>query len=209
MIRALQLPLLVIRDGSGSGQPAFAAIPTAGLEAAVRTYSSDCRSLTPAPEWSGTWPSSSSSVLVLVVTVMVRISIPNIRVNINNNSHITKLSKASAVEKLVNFLSPRATAVLTGAGVSVDSGIRPYRGQDGRYMNPNYQSVFLYLYLSHLIILACRPILVSRIHWRQPYLNPPSSSISKSSLLPKLVSIFGSSSLPPTLSPVLLFYHHL
>lgn len=105
---------------------------------------------------------------------MVRISIPNIRVNINSNNNnihphplpypVTKLSKPCAVEKLVNFLAsqrPFATALLTGAGVSVDSGIRPYRGQDGRYMNPNYQLVFLLSFISSNH--TCRPILVSQI----------------------------------------------
>jgi hypothetical protein len=31
--------------------------------------------------------------------------------------------------------------VLTGAGVSVDSGVKAYRGKDGRYMNPDYKCV--------------------------------------------------------------------
>lgn len=31
------------------------------------------------------------------------------------------------------------TLIVTGAGVSVDSGIRAYRGKEGAYMNPNYQ----------------------------------------------------------------------
>ncbi|EKD00749.1 hypothetical protein A1Q2_04941 [Trichosporon asahii var. asahii CBS 8904] len=30
------------------------------------------------------------------------------------------------------------TLIVTGAGVSVDSGIRAYRGKEGAYMNPNY-----------------------------------------------------------------------
>jgi len=31
---------------------------------------------------------------------------------------------------------------LTGAGVSVDSGLKAYRGKDGRYMNPDYKPIF-------------------------------------------------------------------
>lgn len=31
------------------------------------------------------------------------------------------------------------TLIVTGAGVSVESGIRAYRGKEGAYMNPNYQ----------------------------------------------------------------------
>ena len=74
---------------------------------------------------------------------MVRISIPNIDLSNPATALGAACTKAAAVDKLVSFLARRQgpTALLTGAGVSVDSGIRPYRGQDGRYMNPNYQSV--------------------------------------------------------------------
>jgi len=44
-----------------------------------------------------------------------------------------------AIERLSEFLEVGNVAILTGAGVSVDSGIRAYRGSDGRYMNPNYK----------------------------------------------------------------------
>ncbi|KAJ7091452.1 DHS-like NAD/FAD-binding domain-containing protein [Mycena belliarum] len=47
-----------------------------------------------------------------------------------------------AVERVADFLYPGNVAILTGAGVSVDSGIRAYRGSDGRYMNPNYKPLF-------------------------------------------------------------------
>jgi hypothetical protein len=43
-----------------------------------------------------------------------------------------------AIERLSRFLADGNVAVITGAGVSVDSGIRAYRGKDGRYANPNY-----------------------------------------------------------------------
>jgi len=32
--------------------------------------------------------------------------------------------------------------LITGAGVSVDSGVRAYRGHNGRYLNPNYKPIF-------------------------------------------------------------------
>lgn len=74
---------------------------------------------------------------------MVRISIPNINITSPGAGACTPTTKPAAIDKLVTFLARKGpTALLTGAGVSVDSGIRPYRGQDGRYMNPNYQSVF-------------------------------------------------------------------
>lgn len=49
------------------------------------------------------------------------------------------ISPAAAVERIAEFLAPGKVTLLTGAGVSVASGIRAYRGKDGRYMNPNYK----------------------------------------------------------------------
>jgi NAD-dependent deacetylase sirtuin 4 len=46
---------------------------------------------------------------------------------------------SEAIERVARFLAPGNVTVLTGAGVSVDSGIRAYRGRDGRYLNPNYK----------------------------------------------------------------------
>ena len=68
----------------------------------------------------------------------MRISIPNIT---SNGTYIpTLLPTTQTVQRLVEFLGTRTgTAVLTGAGVSVDSGIRAYRGDHGRYINPNYK----------------------------------------------------------------------
>jgi NAD-dependent deacetylase sirtuin 4 len=52
------------------------------------------------------------------------------------------IAKPAAIERLFQFLTGGGTTtLLTGAGVSVDSGVRAYRGKDGRYMNPNYKSV--------------------------------------------------------------------
>ena len=70
----------------------------------------------------------------------MRITIPTIP----NLAHLTSVPAKEmpvhqAIEKVANFLRGGNIAVLTGAGVSVDSGIRAYRGKDGRYMNPNYK----------------------------------------------------------------------
>ena len=77
---------------------------------------------------------------------MVRISIPTLpplAAAVTHHHHYHPVSVSAAVDQLCSFLArPGRTALLTGAGVSVDSGIRAYRGEDGRYMNPNYQSVF-------------------------------------------------------------------
>ena len=68
----------------------------------------------------------------------MRISIPNI---ISNGTYKPiLLPTAQTIQRLVEFLGPSTgAAVLTGAGVSVDSGIRAYRGEHGRYINPNYK----------------------------------------------------------------------
>lgn len=54
---------------------------------------------------------------------------------------IPNVTLPEAIKRLAHFLGRGTTTVLTGAGVSVDSGIKAYRGHDGRYMNPSFQSV--------------------------------------------------------------------
>jgi len=68
----------------------------------------------------------------------MRISIPNIT---SNGAYTpTLLPTAQTIQRLIEFLGgSKGTSVLTGAGVSVDSGIRAYRGDHGRYINPNYK----------------------------------------------------------------------
>ncbi|KAF9038473.1 DHS-like NAD/FAD-binding domain-containing protein [Panaeolus papilionaceus] len=74
----------------------------------------------------------------------MRVSVPGIPQAILNSSTSTwpikSLSEAASL--LTEFLGLGNVALLTGAGVSVDSGIRAYRGDDGRYMNPNYKPLF-------------------------------------------------------------------
>ncbi len=61
-----------------------------------------------------------------------------------------QISPALAIERISTFLSNGKAAVITGAGVSVDSGIRAYRGEHGVYLNPNYKCVaFLLTLWSH------------------------------------------------------------
>ena len=68
----------------------------------------------------------------------MRISIPNI--TSNGTYTPTVLPTTETIQRLVEFLAKSTgTTVLTGAGVSVDSGIRAYRGDHGRYINPNYK----------------------------------------------------------------------
>lgn len=71
----------------------------------------------------------------------MRISVPTI-LPISTPPNLPRISRERAIERLAGFLAgPGGTTLLTGAGVSVDSGVRAYRGQDGRYMNPNYKYV--------------------------------------------------------------------
>ena len=53
------------------------------------------------------------------------------------------LSVPDAVDRIAAFLTRGKgyVAALTGAGVSVDLGVRAYRGQDGWYMIPNFMYV--------------------------------------------------------------------
>ncbi|KAF5338369.1 hypothetical protein D9611_012484 [Ephemerocybe angulata] len=73
----------------------------------------------------------------------MRISVPHIpQASLLAKASGIQYSREEAVERLYNFFRAGKTTVLTGAGVSVDSGIRAYRGPDGRYMNPNYKPIF-------------------------------------------------------------------
>jgi hypothetical protein len=84
-------------------------------------------------------------VLISVIHYHMRITVPGIPQAILSAASATatpRISRTEAIESLATFLEPGNVAVLTGAGVSVDSGIRAYRGHDGRYMNPNYKSGF-------------------------------------------------------------------
>ena len=59
----------------------------------------------------------------------MRVSVPHIpQAILNAKSAFPQLSKEAAVARLSDFLKSGNVTVLTGAGVSVDSGIRAYRG---------------------------------------------------------------------------------
>ncbi|KAF9006102.1 DHS-like NAD/FAD-binding domain-containing protein [Cyathus striatus] len=72
----------------------------------------------------------------------MRVSVPGIPQSLLSAAATSSFTIAEAVDRLVSFIRPGNVVVLTGAGVSVDSGIRAYRGRDGRYMNPNYKPIF-------------------------------------------------------------------
>ncbi|KAI0305881.1 DHS-like NAD/FAD-binding domain-containing protein [Multifurca ochricompacta] len=75
----------------------------------------------------------------------MRLSVPNIPSSIlaiASQRNAPSISTPEAVQRIASFLSSGRAAVLTGAGVSVDSGVKAYRGKDGRYMNPDYKPIF-------------------------------------------------------------------
>jgi len=75
----------------------------------------------------------------------MRIRVPDIPHAILSTSFAPpQISPAEAIDRIAAFLELGNVAVLTGAGASVDSGIRAYRGRDGRYMNPNYKCLCLF-----------------------------------------------------------------
>lgn len=71
----------------------------------------------------------------------MRVSVPTIPHAILSaaEAYTPKTTPAEAVVRIAEFLAPGNVTVITGAGVSVDSGIRAYRGSKGRYLNPNYK----------------------------------------------------------------------
>ena len=80
--------------------------------------------------------------LALAFNCHMRVSVPGIpQAILNAKPSLSIQSLAEATEILADFIKSGNITVLTGAGVSVDSGIRAYRGEDGRYMNPNYKYI--------------------------------------------------------------------
>ena len=73
----------------------------------------------------------------------MRVSVPTIpdAVLRSANAQKRRISPALAVDRIAAFLAHGNAAVITGAGVSVDSGIRAYSGEKGSYLNPNYKCV--------------------------------------------------------------------
>ncbi|KAF8906251.1 DHS-like NAD/FAD-binding domain-containing protein [Gymnopilus junonius] len=72
----------------------------------------------------------------------MRISVPGIpQAILNAKPTFSVKSISEAINRLTEFIGQGNVTLLTGAGVSVDSGIRAYRGDDGRYMNPNYKPI--------------------------------------------------------------------
>ncbi|KAG7093646.1 hypothetical protein E1B28_007308 [Marasmius oreades] len=100
----------------------------------------------------------------------MRFTVPDIpRSLISSGQILPSVTVQEAVERVANFLAPGNVTVLTGAGVSVDSGIRAYRGKDGRYMNPNYKPIFYH----ELMDETEKGSLYRKRYWLRSYLGYP------------------------------------
>ncbi|TFK39838.1 DHS-like NAD/FAD-binding domain-containing protein [Crucibulum laeve] len=100
----------------------------------------------------------------------MRVSVPGIPHSILSAHYpAPNVPVLEAVERIATFLGKGNVAVLTGAGVSVDSGIRAYRGHDGRYMNPNYKPIFYH----ELIDESPKGHAYRQRYWLRSYLGYP------------------------------------
>ncbi|KAI0738517.1 DHS-like NAD/FAD-binding domain-containing protein [Daedaleopsis nitida] len=101
----------------------------------------------------------------------MRVSVPTIPAAVlrSANAQSRSISPAHAVDRIADFLSKRNVAVITGAGVSVDSGIRAYRGKRGTYLNPNYKPIFYH----ELMEPTPRGVGFRQRYWLRSFLGYP------------------------------------
>ncbi|KAG2157681.1 DHS-like NAD/FAD-binding domain-containing protein [Suillus bovinus] len=97
----------------------------------------------------------------------MRVSVPTIISS--SGAPKQTISPAAAVGRIAEFLAPGKATLITGAGVSVASGIRAYRGKDGRYMNPNYQPIFYH----ELADQSEKGFAFRQRYWLRSYLGYP------------------------------------
>ncbi|KAF5350219.1 hypothetical protein D9758_007780 [Tetrapyrgos nigripes] len=127
----------------------------------------------------------------------MRVSVPNIPASFLSRTTTPQVSVTEAVDKLSAFLSSGNVTLLTGAGVSVDSGIRAYRGQDGRYTNPNYKPILYH----ELTADTEKGRAFRQRYWLRSYLGYPSvrdalpntthcalSALQYSGIIPRLIT---------------------
>ncbi|KAI8996617.1 DHS-like NAD/FAD-binding domain-containing protein [Trametes punicea] len=101
----------------------------------------------------------------------MRVSVPTIpdAVLRTAQQQRVKVTPAFAADRIARFLTRGNAAVLTGAGVSVDSGIRAYRGDKGSYLNPNYKPIFYH----ELMEPTVRGAGFRQRYWLRSYLGYP------------------------------------
>ncbi|KAJ4473457.1 DHS-like NAD/FAD-binding domain-containing protein [Lentinula edodes] len=100
----------------------------------------------------------------------MRVSVPNLPKSLLSNSLTKQVPVSEAVDSVTAFLAPGNVTLITGAGVSVDSGIRAYRGRDGLYMNPNYKPIFYH----ELLDETEKGQSFRQRYWLRSYLGYPS-----------------------------------
>ncbi|WVR09647.1 hypothetical protein IAU60_006720 [Kwoniella sp. DSM 27419] len=103
---------------------------------------------------------------------MVRISIPTLPpAPLVPPSGLSVLPTPLAAAHLAAFLDrgKGKTVMLTGAGVSVDSGIRAYRGKEGTYSNPNYKPIMYH----QLVEDSDKGDMFRRRYWARSFLGYP------------------------------------
>jgi NAD-dependent deacetylase sirtuin 4 len=98
----------------------------------------------------------------------MRISIPSISLD-PLAKVLPLLSREAAIDRIATFLSRGNVSVLTGAGVSVDSGIRAYRGRNGLYLNPNYHPILYH----DLVDPTAKGHSFRQRYWARSYLGWP------------------------------------
>ncbi|KAF8647736.1 hypothetical protein AX16_006571 [Volvariella volvacea WC 439] len=100
----------------------------------------------------------------------MRVSVPNIpKALLTASNNAPKVLPEEAIYRLTRFLKDGNVTLLTGAGVSVDSGIRAYRGEDGRYMNPNYKPILYH----EIMDLTAKGHAFRQRYWLRSYLGYP------------------------------------
>lgn len=105
----------------------------------------------------------------------MRISIPTLPNPTSSAPWINPLASLpfpEVIQKVSDYLEQGQgkTLVLTGAGISVDSGIRAYRGNDGHYTtNPNYRPIFF----GELVEQGPKGESFRQRYWSRSYLGYP------------------------------------
>jgi len=112
----------------------------------------------------------------------MRLSVPNIPPSILAKAALRNgpsVLPSEAVQRIASFLASGTAALLTGAGVSVDSGVKAYRGKDGRYMNPDYKCAIASNrdFCTHVADAPIQTDFLSGAHRRQPSRTIVSSTI--------------------------------
>ncbi|KAF8596415.1 DHS-like NAD/FAD-binding domain-containing protein [Ceratobasidium sp. AG-I] len=100
---------------------------------------------------------------------MVKISIPTLPASILSRMPGPTISLPEAVARVGEFMSGGKALVVTGAGVSVDSGIRAYRGKSGHYANPNFIPILYH----ELVDPTARGHSFRQRYWSRSYLGYP------------------------------------